>query len=75
MDVENKLDIRIYSSNLNYIESKAKKVLDLCGDKNNTCNLQTIQKDPMHMVNLFQQKWLLVLLIINFIKKLMIYKN
>ena len=46
MDVENKLDIRIYSSNLNYIESKAKKVLDLCGDKNNTCNLQTIQKDP-----------------------------
>ena len=33
MDVENKLDIRIYSSNLNYIESKAKKVLDLCGDK------------------------------------------
>ena len=46
MDVENKLDIRIYSSNLNYIESKAKKVLDLCGDKNNTCNLQTIQKNP-----------------------------
>ena len=46
MDVVNKLDIRIYSSDLNYIDSKAKKVLDLCGEKNNKCNLQTIQKDP-----------------------------
>ena len=46
MDVENKLDIQIYSSNLYDRESKAKKVLDLCGDKNNTCNLQTIQKNP-----------------------------